>query len=623
MSSPYAPADPAASRWIRALADGLQWARSESASPEVRSEWLELAVAVQLLGLPAGVVQRAREADAFEEIAAQVRVLHGQQHLLELHWWAAVHLARESVDAPADRRVAVAFSLMNIARELGWAHRVQDGLRDYGSAADPAHHALEVVIRRSTAWLGLDEHIRHGPVPGLAMSYPAAYRLAMELGELRAAHLLELDGYQRRLEQEVGPALALLDFHRLEAGAIERLAEPDGGLWPALDAWFAVGIGGLSDALYRAAHDHTVISTVPFRGLSFRRALGGLQRATRRLRGDRLAAELDALAVRVDAATEVIEDPPSGLTERVERWLALTVPADGLTELEHARVLAWAHRFRGHHVQVDAARIERFLAQFPGEIRWVGEGLLDAVEFHSRGQLAASIGFVLQSFGLAKLPGARLIESPLRAELHESGTRMPLTPLVEALGDGSATTLIYSDDALVTGARSLRRLQALLEALSEEERAALRERELVLVFAMGTLVGIDTVGTWLEEQGLHPRILVGRERRLLSDLGLEELDAGTLYDLETGWLTQPGAQLAAPLFSVHEPVWAGRDPAVARDICLEIGRAVDPQNPLGLGGLQGRLVFGHRVPQTTVACLRAGGEWRDRPWEPLFAPEAE
>ena len=37
-----------------------------------------------------------------------------------------------------------------------------------------------------------------------------------------------------------------------------------------------------------------------------------------------------------------------------------------------------------------APLLERFLGQFPGELRWVGEGLLDAVEFRSRSRVATS-----------------------------------------------------------------------------------------------------------------------------------------------------------------------------------------------------------------------------------------
>ena len=473
----------------------------------------------------------------------------------------------------------MAFSLQNIAQELGWAHRVSDALRDYGSATGDPEIALTSVSQRSAAWLGLHEDIRYGPVPGRPLSYPAAYRLAMDLGELRAARLLELGDHADRLDRELQPSLHLLGFNGGIIGGIDGVNDPDGGLWDALGAWFEVGIGGLSDVLYRAAHDCTVISELPFRGLTFRRALGGLQAATRRLRGDQLADRLDALAIEIDANPEVVGDPASAMAEQVEHWLHGVVPDQGISELESARILAWAHKFRENRVPVDAQRIERFLAQFPGELRWVGEGLLDATEFYSQEQLGRSIAFVLKSYGLANLEDAALIHDAFRRELRGQGMRLPFRPPGEALQDAASQTLIFCGDAVITGAHPQVLLAQILDGLEPTQRATLANRQLVLVFAIGTLVGIETLGSWLEGRGLNPRILVGRELRWLSGLGLEELDAGTLYDADTGWLTQPGAQLADPLFSVHLPAWVGRDPSVAKQVCAEIGAALDPQAP--------------------------------------------
>ena len=75
----------------------------------------------------------------------------------------------------------------------------------------------------------------------------------------------------------------------------------------------------------------------------------------------------------------------------------------------------------------------------------------------------------------------------------------------------------------------------------------------------------------------------------------------------------------------------------ARDVCSDIGYALLEQmtaeqnwsdlrrkgSALGFSGLQGRLVFEHRVPKTTLTLLWCRGTWNGRPWEPLFTPSED
>lgn len=637
LSSPYAPADCAASRWIRALARGLSWVQQQPETiPGPEPEWLRLGLAIALLDLPRGLLNTARHGDAFDEVSGRILVLHGETRLMELQWWAALEVARASVELPATKRSALAFNLHGLVTELGWLDAMGDALTRFGDGSD-ARAALDDAERTAVRQLGLDEGVRRGRVPVLELPYPEIYRLARILGELRALHLLEADGITERLDRELEPTLERVQLRRF-LPEIEGLDRPGPALWEAIDAFFEVAVGGLSEAVYRAAHDHCVIAEVGFRGLTFRRAVGGLQRVARRFRSAALARELDALAEETDGADTSSLPPPVGLADRVGRWLEEQLPTDGSSELEHARVLAWAWRFRGHHVPVDAARIEQFLAQFPGELRWVGEGLLDAVQFLTRDQIAASLAFLLRSYGLASQPGTvlvRLGEDGFGEDLRRQGIRLPTRPLAECT---DAATLVLCDDALITGARLEQTLGPALDELSEAQRRALSERSWVIAVGVGSLVGVEHIGSWLEsELGRAPRIVVGRDLRILSGLGLEELDAGTLYDEQTGALTQASAQLAEPLFSIHEPLWAGRDPQVAREVVTEIGQSLLGSLPdtadwtqarlrgtaLGAGGLQGRLVFGHRTPETTVTCLWCPGTWRGHVWRPLFEQPEE
>lgn len=578
---------------------------------------------------------RAREADALDEVAARVGLFHGPRLERELRWWVALDEARRAAGEGEARRVAWALELHGLAAQAGFAPWVGDVLERYRTG-DRAEEALDQAADRVAVRLGLVETLRFGPVPGLGCDHPAAYRTAWRLGELRAAQLLATPGHEARLATELPPARELLG---LREGWFGLGSAADVALWDAADAVLEVAVGGLAHHVFRAAHDLVVLGSVGFRGLAFRRALGGLQLLCRRLRADALADELDALARELVRDPTGPTDPPRGLARRVAAWLEAALPTRELEAVQHARIVVWADRFRDHHARVDEARIEGFLAQFPGELRWVGEGVLDAVRYRTRAQLVASLGFVLDGYGLARQKGACLVSvgpDDFWDDLRGAGLRLPRRTLAEAARDPAFPVLIAPDDAVITGSRQQEAWEAALAELDPLERAALADRELVLAFAIGAPVGVDHLGTWLESQGLRPRILVGHEQRLLSAFGWEELDADTLYDEATGAVTQPLAVLAEPLFSVHDPTWAGRDPVVARDVCADIGRSLIGGLPdaadwsaarvagaaLGVGGLQGRDVFGHRTPESTLTLLWCPGTWRDRPWLPLF-PDPE
>jgi hypothetical protein len=300
--------------------------------------------------------------------------------------------------------------------------------------------------------------------------------------------------------------------------------------------------------------------------------------------------------------------------------------------------LAWAHRFQGYRAPVDAARIERWLAQFPSEHRWVGEGLLDAVEFVPRERLAHSVGFLLRAYGLAADDSGVMVETgargEVRVELRREGIELPWRRMDVALHEDTWRTLIVADDVCLTGTRHIGLLDGIWGGLNDVAKGRLQRHGLVLVFAMATTAGLERVGRWLERRSIPQRAVVGRERRLLSDLGWSEWDSGHLLD-EGGALAQPAVHLIEPLFSPHNPVWGG-DHLAARALCADMGRALlEPMadakgwsearltgSVLGFSGLQGRLVLGHRVPRSTLPVYWCAGRWRSRPWVPLFPDDA-
>jgi len=651
--------DAAASRRIRTLAICLEQSPHEG-QVAVDAHWARLTIALLTLGLPIDWVHRAKESGLLEQIAARIRLHHGRTRELELRWWfdwAATFRAAEDEDGEARTRLGRA--LGDGASELGLSDAA---VARCALVADPlcrtpaVVEALDALAVDAHQWLALDEGLRFGSAPQLELTYPLAYRVAVALGELRAAHLLGEPGVRRRLAVELLPALhalGVLESIPQEPSVLLELLEVLGDpevplspdqvdpLWEWIGWFFEVAVGALSDAVYRAAHDRVVLGRSAFRGVAFRRALGGLQQAAAVLRSDALGAELEQLAIEVGKAESTLQAPPKRLTDRLGRWLDGVIPHEGLERVIQGRILAWAHRFSGHPVAVDGPRIERWLAQFPSEQRWVGEGLLDAVEYVPTARMVHSLGFLLRSYGLASDMGAVVFnESPaafLRGGLRREGITLPWRAASEALEQDDWRSLLLLDDCCVSGTRLLGTVRRLVEGLNEVHRSRLKRHGLVVVVSLATTAGLERVLRYCEEQAIPLRYLVGRERRLLSDLGWREWEDGGLLD-EGGALTMPAVTLYQPLFSPHLTVWGG-DHIVARDLCDDIGQAIledvalqkgwSPErragSGLGYSGLQGRLVLGHRVPRTTLPLLWCRGRWRGRPWVPLFecGPEPE
>lgn len=369
--------DAAASRRIRTLAICLE-ASAEEGTLAVSAHWARLSISLLTLGLPAEWIHRASDAALVDEAAARIRLHHGRGRELELHWWyrwARAFRALEEGDAAALGRLGRALQVASA--ELGLSERAVARcavIAEEQVRPEAVEQALDDLAVDAHQWLALDEGLRFGSAPQLELTYPLAYRAAVALGELRAAHLLRETGVRRRLAVELLPALDALGVTESLAEAPEVLRElaevlPDetvalgpadlDPLWEWTGWFFEVAVGALSDVVYRAAHDRVVLARLPFRGVAFRRALGGLQRAAAALRSDALGAELDRLAVEVDKADSPMTAPPTSLTDRLGRWLDGVIPHEGLDRVIQGRVLAWAHRFAGHPVAVDGPRIER------------------------------------------------------------------------------------------------------------------------------------------------------------------------------------------------------------------------------------------------------------------------
>jgi hypothetical protein len=213
------------------------------------------------------------------------------------------------------------------------------------------------------------------------------------------------------------------------------------------------------------------------------------------------------------------------------------------------------------------------------------------------------------------------------------------------LTKGATGPLTFVDDCLLSGTQAEHMISELLaargkgkrpvkyyEPLTKTERQRLQGRPLKFVFGVGTDAGRARFRRFLDQSGLQHDVLIGREVALLSERGRTAREEGRLLDA-SGSVRDPLASLAAPLFSPFERVWPrGRRWEDAREFCQRVGYAILDRraeaagwsderrhgSALGFSGFQGRLVFGHNVPKTTLTLLWEHGVFEGRAWVPLF-----
>jgi len=587
----------------------VRWNGSSTPSPKFS---VGLEVAVEALGL--NVSTAVRSPEDLERLAATMRVRLGEPALRVFQLYVSLQIllggvARGGVERLALFEMAQAISEAVTSMELDGVsaalEEVYDLLRD-----DPADGRLvervEALIGAVDAALGLVPVLRHGAVDGLDMSYADAYRLAVLLGRLRAEDLLSRQ--PAPWPEELADAAAWLGLPIEPGGTLS--AEDVNHVWLRVEATLGIQIGGLADQVFRVAKFHALCAGLEFPGVALRKGLGDLAVAIHAMGQVALAEavyESGQSLVGVDltdASSEAIDLP---VLDRVERWLEEVLPQDHMDVTTLARITVCVERFAGYVVPVTAAVLERFVYQFPVEERWVAAGLLDAIEYRDRHQLSASVGFLLDGFGVQGSEAAVLCELDavhIRA-FQGSEIGLPRRRLHRALADASVQTLVIADDALLDAG-------ALMDAFSHLDAAQwkrLRGRKLVFAFALATLHGESQLQAFIEDHQLMGRIVVGQSLQRLSAVGWEHLP-DVLTEIE----------LARPLFSPHNPHWRGRDWRVARARCVDIGTALcGPRDALGYRGFQGRLVFGHRVPPSTLSLLWKEGVWRGRPWRPLFS----
>jgi len=605
--------DPATSRKIKHVARHVVAARwsVDGAPGNLLGATLGVALESLDLGDSADVVVEG----GLERLAARVHVQFGDRALLAFQLHVGLQILVATAARGGAERLVLYQMVESVASaveslELDGLHpameSVYEQLREDWAGREIAARIDELDSAVDGA-LGIRDALRHGVAPDLGVTWAEVYRTARLLGALRADDVLSRDDV--RLATELPYALQLIGYRgEVPSGAVSSADAV--AVWHRVEATLGIAVGGLAEQVHRAALHLAVCRDLEFPGLALRKALGDLSVAVRSLGNERLAdrvrAELSAL-VGVDLTDEGSDPVQLDVLEGVDEWLDGLLPAVGLDAVVAAQIAVCADRFSGFVRPVTAARIEGFITQFPSDHRWVATGILAAVDYLDRPQISRSVGFLLDGYGMQRLEGAVLGGLDCTHELAFRGPELtlPHRKLESALRDRTVQTVVVADDALLDAAP----LIAELEALDSGACKRLREVNLVCAFAIASYHGEATLREYLTERELLFQVLVGRRVARLSEIGWEQ---------EPDVLTE--AELAEPLFSPHPPWWRGRDWNAARALCAEIGAALgDERDALGRAGFQDRLVFGHRVPPTTLTLLWKSGAWKGKPWIPLFS----
>jgi hypothetical protein len=169
------------------------------------------------------------------------------------------------------------------------------------------------------------------------------------------------------------------------------------------------------------------------------------------------------------------------------------------------------------------------------------------------------------------------------------------------------------------------------DALSNARKGNLCRRRVRFLSVIGTTLAQVRLGKFFSDLEVAHTIVIGRVIPWLNEAGMEALIGRTLVDA-SGSLREPLQHLADPIFSPMSPLYRENQWERAKNLCDEIGFellrsyaaernwSIERQrgSALGFSGMQGRLVFSHNVPKTTLTLLWCGGQLEGKAWVPLF-----
>ncbi len=530
--------------------------------------------------------------------------------------------------------------------------------------------------------LGIHEYLRSGSVEGMSLTYPSLYKNCMLMGKLIAIERIRSAKVSRRLDdrneherrrgrhelwtiiERLGIRAAVPAQMRVVSEALKSLLSnrsprsqnyiPDITSWTA--TYLGIAFGNFSDTIFGIAYNMEWVRLLRPHADQFARilldALNSIETAVKEIGGApnfddfRRACERfrDAdYAKRIGPATD-------DFLRKLENWLNATIPGEPRGRLSEARITIWINKFRTYWIPVDAARIESFIGQFPKGMEWVGEVVTDAVDYFDEQFFSDSLSYVIQrrqleqpTASLCLLGGPRK-SSSLMAYILDRRLQISHRELSDTLNEQRhGQTLIFLDDATITGTQAIHIFSELLgiwdrqpykyylKSLLPKQINNFRAANIEFISAIGTNLARSRLKKFFIEQNIQCQIEFGKEVPWLSDEGMHDLQAGTLVDTNKN-LREPVRQLSNPIFGPSSRLPQSSNWEKARDLCSQIGFQILGEyakehswpvdrrrgSSLGFSGMQGRLVFAHNVPKTTLPLLWCSGIYQGKPWIPLF-----
>jgi len=310
--------------------------------------------------------------------------------------------------------------------------------------------------------------------------------------------------------------------------------------------------------------------------------------------------------------------------------------------------------FASYWWKIDSSRIDRFISQFPGRMRWLGEALIDAVEYHTPQFLNKALTSALLSLNsngrtdmcLCLLGGGSKSGALVSGYSIDPAIKTPCRELLAALRDDHHKVIVFIDDCSLTGTQVVRIMSDYLglgvgqrhrknvDPLPPEAVSKLRNRHLIFVAAVGTELAFLSLRQFLEKQHISHEIVFGKSIQLLTPAGTEDLLGGSMWDDGKIVIRDPLRQLAEPLFSATSQLQRAGAWEEAKTFCEDVGYALLEErakregwsdqwrkvSALGYGGMQMRIVFFNNVPRPTLTLLWSDGMYRGNAWTPLFRP---
>jgi len=310
----------------------------------------------------------------------------------------------------------------------------------------------------------------------------------------------------------------------------------------------------------------------------------------------------------------------------------------------------WTTDFASYWLPINRSHIEAFISQFPRSMRWLGEALIDAVDYYDQQFFVKSLTSVLSCFDLSVrtdlcfcLLGSGRKSSSYISYILDRDLKIQYRELHAALSDDKYKSIVFVDDCLLTGTQVVhilsfylglpvgRRTPRYIDPLSPNLIPALRTRNLIFVAAIGTSMSYLRLKRFLQDQDISHEIRFAEMIPLLSPKGVDDFQNGRLLD-ENRIIRNPLEQLAEPLFTPSSLLHRADALEEAKAFCEEVGYALLEQraasdnwtdqrrrgSSLGYSGMQGRLVFAHNVPKPTLTLLWSEGMYRGKRWLPLF-----